>query len=617
MKSSSRRPPEFHSEYEPPGVHWVSGGSSGERRRPGGFITVRVPRATQPGTYTADVAVESPDRLIARLRDGFTYIPEGVIYSVTPALGQRGTVITLEGDNLLGGGGDLDSAVFTSASPAIELSANANPVGNTLIELVIPENLEPFPEEGIQVDIILTADTGAIVRRLGGFTLAPPGSITAVSPTSGQFATRVVISGANLLQGGSAGGIASITLAEVVADVLDADDGFPNPSDSEITVSAASSKSVTEGPVEITLVSGALITSPPGVTFQTLEEGTIGKLTPAFGPVGTSVDIQGSNLLGGGDFPSEVLLAGIPANVTSFDPNTITVIAGEPISPVGNDVMVTANTGAIVRNDVDVSWTYEILGTITSIEPTVGQQGVVVTIRGDSLVSRGSSISECSLAGVSGVPLSSNSTTVMCRAGFNDDSQSDTDPERLSGPVQLVADTGPVIVSNSSDPSTTFAYYVAAIDAIEPASGMNGTLVNISGVNLGGFPASGFEVLEVSVGGIPADVISSSNLLVQVRVGNSSAATIGDTVRVVSSSGAIVELSDAWNYTEPGRIEAVSPEDGVPGATIVLTGENLVPPCVTEVRVILGQTESYTARVVDTSRVEFRPGSSRRLRIRV
>ena len=576
----------------------------------GGFITVRVPRATLPGTYTADVAVESPDRLVARLRDGFTYIPEGVIYSVTPNLGQLGTMITIEGENLLGGGEGLesDAAVFTSASPAVQVQAAVDTAGNSVIQLVLSENPEAVPVDGIQTDIILTADTGAVVRRLNGFTLVPPGAIASISPTCGQFATRVVISGSNLIQGGSAGGIASITLAGVPADILDSDSGFLDPSDTEITVSAASSKSVTEGEVEIVFVSGAFITSPPGVTFQYFEDGVVTKISPGSGPVGTRVNILGDSLLGNAGFPSEVRLAGIPANITSFSPDSIDVIAGEPVSPTGNAVEVIANTGAIVTGMGDVRWTYETPGTITSIDPMVGRQGIIVTIRGDSLIGPGDRISECFLSGVPGEVMSFNSSTVMCEAGFNSNSQSGTNPDRLSGQTQLVVDTGPVIISNASDPNTTFTYYIAAIDRIEPTSGMNGTLVNISGLNLAGVPASGFEVTEVMVGGIPADVISSSNSEIQARVGESSDATIGDTVRVVSSSGAIVELSDAWNYTEPGQIEAVTPEDGVPGDTIVLTGENIVPPCVPEVRVILGQTEAYTARIVNTSRVEFRPG---------
>ena len=543
------------------------------------YITIIVPRATRAGMYTADVAVENLDRLVARLRDGFTYLPEGVIYSVTPNFGQRGTRVVLEGENLLGGGDFVASAtlagvsatVQSNTSERVELEVAANPTGT-------------FPILG---DIVLRADTNAIIRRLRGFTLVQPGQITSVSPSVGQFGTRVDITGSNLLQN-AALNISSVTLAGVEASIIG------EPSDSRIMVQAQDGSGGVTGVAEITLVSGAEITSD--TNFQYLERGQITRVTPDNGTVRTRVEITGTNLLGGGTTVTDVFLNGVRATMVSSNSTSVNVIANEGTPGPAGSVEIISNTGA---NVTGVSlWTYEDLGNITSIDPPVGQQGVEVRIAGNSLLGGlASQITSCFLADIPGEVISFSNELVVCRAGFNSTAR--------SGNVRLTTDTGPVI---RSDATLTFTYYAASIDSIEPTNGTNGTYVNIRGLNLFGFPGSNFTVENVMFGSVNVTeitVISGNDI--RVRVGPSDV-TYNDTVRVISTSGAFVELENAWSYTEPGRVMRVEPVFGFPGDTITITGDNLVPPCVPGVRVILGQTESYTATIINTSAVEFRPG---------
>jgi len=543
------------------------------------YITVMVPRATRPGTYTADVAVENLDRLVARLRDGFTYLPEGIIYSVTPNIGQRGTRVVLEGENLLGGGDFVASATLDGVSATVQSNTSER------VELEVSENpTGMFPISG---DIVLRADTNAIVRRLRGFRFVQPGRITSISPTFGQFGTRVRITGSNLLQSASLS-VSSVTLAGVEASIIG------EPSDSQITVQAQDVPRDVTGVAEITLVSGAKITS--SATFRHFERGQITRVTPDNGTVGTRVEITGTNLLGRGTTASEVFLNGVRASLVSSNSTSVNVVANEGApSPAGN-VEIISNTGA---NVTGVSlWTYEDLGNITSVDPPVGQQGVEVRITGNSLLGGlATQITSCVLADVPGEVISFSNELVVCRAGFN--------PTPRAGNVSLVADTGPVI---TSDPSLTFTYYATSIDSIEPTNGTNGTYVNISGINLFGFPESNFTVENVMFGSVNVTEITvTSGNDIRVRVGVS-AVTYNDTVRVISTSGAVVDLENAWSYTEPGNVSRVEPVFGFPGNTITIIGDNLVPPCVPGVRVILGQTESYTATIINTSAVEFRPG---------
>ena len=543
------------------------------------YITIMVPRATRAGMYTADVAVENLDRLVARLRDGFTYLPEGVIYSVTPNVGQRGTRVVLEGENLLGGGDFVASAtlagvsatVQSNTSERVELEVAANPTGT-------------FPILG---DIVLIADTDAIVRRLRGFTLVQPGRITSVSPTVGQFGTRVSITGSNLLQNASLS-ISSVTLAGVEASIIG------EPSDSQIMVQAQDGSGGVSGMAEIILVSGAEITSD--TTFQYLERGQITSVTPENGTVGTRVEITGTNLLGGGTTATEVFLDGVRATIVSSNSTSVNVIANESTPGPAGSVEIISSSGA---NVTGVSlWSYEDLGNITSVDPPVGQQGVEVRIAGNSLLGGlASQITSCFLADVPGEVISFSNEFVVCRAGFNLNAS--------SGNVRLTTDTGPVI---RSDVALTFTYYAASIDSIEPTNGTNGTYVNISGLNLFSFPGGSFSVESVMFGSVNVTEITvTSGNDIRVRVGPSNV-TYNDTVRVISTSGAFVELENAWSYTEPGRVMRVEPVFGFPGDTITITGDNLVAPCVPGVRVILGQTESYTATIINTSVVEFRPG---------
>ena len=572
----------------------------------GGYINVSVPRARRHGMYVADVAVESIERLVARLPDGFTYVPEGVVYLVTPRSGQRGTRIVLQGEDLLGNGSSIDSAVI-QVGPDNEVSLNVSgSSNNTRVELEVlgnPQNISVFPVDG---DIILTAATGAIVRRLDGFTFISPGLITSISPQAGQFGSEVTINGTDLLQGMPVSGV-MITVAGIEAMILEQDiNGDPTPAtDSQILVQVQRPEvglDPPSGPVEIVLPTGARITSSD--TFSYVMEGRITSVNPAIGTAGTNVEIEGSNLLGGGTSALRILLGGVEAD---FDPaqmiNRFVIVTAQEGTPGTGDVEIISNNGDIVI--LEDAWTYRELGQITGIDPAIGQQGVEVTISGESLLlgSQDNIIDLCVLAGVTGVVVRYTDDSVVCRAEY-----STTDVE-LTDIVQLRLANGPVITSNSS---VNFTYYPARIDQINPTNGSNGTFVNITGTNLFSEPSGDFNVSNVTFGGVVANVteVISRNTII-VRAGEFSNTSAGDVVRVTSDSGAFLELQNAWDYSEPGEIESITPDSGFPGDNITINGTNLAPvvcvPDRPDVRVILGQTESYEATVVNGS-IIFRPG---------
>ena len=563
-------------------------------------LNVSTPRAGEVGKYIADVTVEGTDGRVARLRDGFTFIEEGVIFSVTPSGGQRGTRIQVAGRNLLGGGSVISSARVGERG-GNEVSAIVINSDEDIVELEIENNLPAGTSYPLVGDITLVANTGATIIGVEMFTLVQPGQITSVSPTQGQFGTTVTIVGTNLLEGRTQDDINSITLAG--SDVIAILDTRTPPSDIQITVQANSSSESAPGRVIITLMTGAQIISPESVLFQYLPPGIINAVTPNIGTVGTRVVISGENLLGGG-LVDEITLGGMTADVMTPSNSEIVVRAQEAV--VGSGIVeILIDTGALISGG---EWEYEDLGVITSFSPTLGQQGTTVTISGISLL--GSSATEftsCTIAGIAGTMVRSSDNEAMCTVGFNPAAGINTNPSLLSGPIELTANSGPIIVS-----SAQFTYYVAYIDQIEPDNGTNGTYVTITGRNLIGSIESGdSDIASVTFGGIltlpmSTDIIDRDSI--RVRVGPSQTATSDNTVRLELTSGVFLELEDAWEYEEPGEIVSIFPESALPGGTVSINGSNIVPPCVSEITVIVGQTMSYEATVIDSSNVTFRPG---------
>lgn len=550
-------------------------------------ITVRAPRARRQGTFEVDVAVESANRLVARLRNGFTYLPEGTIFNIDPSFGQLGTRVVIQGANLLGGGVRIDMASIAGV-PANVIASN-----NETVQLTIMQNLlsATYPQLG---DIILTADTGATIRRLNGFTLVQPGEITSVSPGIGQIGTRVTINGRNLLQGTSFGNISSVFLAGIPATILSI------ASATQIVVQASSATAGTPGQIEVILISGARIISPSSITFQYLQAGRVTAVNPNIGPVGTNVIISGTNFLGGGSNISQVFLGGVEATITSSSNTQINVTAAEGMAG-SREVIIVSNTGTITNGSG--LWNYEDIGFITQVSPAIGQQGVVVNITGMALLSTSSSqIVECRIAGIVATRIMiSSRNEVACAAGRNPNSEMP-----LTGPVMLTTNTGVVIRSITN--ITNFTYYSAAINRISPLSGNNGTLVTITGTNLYGYPGSIGDIQRITFGSVEAMVLSRTLSTIQVRVGAFDSVTIGDTVTVLSTSGAVLELPNAWNYTQPRTISEVLPNSGRPGEVAYLFGQSLNLEAATSVSVIVGSVTSHNAQVINSSTIQFTLG---------
>ena len=550
-------------------------------------ISVRIPRATRSGRFTADVAVEDSTGLIARFRNAFTYLPEGILCDVQPAVGQSGTIITLQGERLLGGGAVIAS-VTVVGQPAAVREFNDTVIMVQLLSEVT--ELEMYPMLG---SIVLISNTGAVTRRLDSFSLVSTGVILQISPSVGQNGTLVNITGTGLIQGQLS--IASVVLAGISGRIVG------TPSDTIITVEAGRSTSATTPlPVVIVLSTGATFNSSVNnETFRYLPAGSITNLTPNSGTVGTRVLITGTNLLQGGTNITTVTLNGVPAIIMETSNTSIEVIAQAGTISRNGDVLVISDTGSSITGSR--LWTYESLGAVSSVLPVVGQAGSVVTVSGRSLLGSASRFSACVLAGIPArIQGRFNDTMLQCVAGF-----SLLNEMNITGPVQVVTSTG---VTLTSDTNITFTYYAASVNSISPVQGNNGTVVTINGLNLFTAPDLSSQLARVLFGSMVANIVSFSRDEIIVQVTFAANSTINNSIIIESTSGSFLEIPNSWTYTTPPQIHAIMPPCGFPGDTISLLGEYLVPANVNAVMVIVGQTMALNAQVVNASVIEFQAG---------
>jgi len=320
------------------------------------------------------------------------YREQGVILQISPNSGQRDTVVTINGTHLRGHGDEVVRVTLDSVEATIVSETNE------LVQVIAGDS------STAQVgDVIVISDSGSQVTLESGWEYLATGVITSVLPSSGQYQTRVTISGTNLLGHGSRtdnvsfGGVS-------VTDIFE--------QNSTHVVVAIDDTSV--GVVDILIVSdtGATVTAASAFTF--LQPGEISSIDPSSGREGTLVQILGQRLCGGGAEVVQVTLAGLDATIVGRDAcGLVRVTAHDFGAAVTGDVLLTSDTGAVVTRTNGC--TYVVEGEIDTVAPDAGQANTVVTITGDRLLGGGTSADTVELANVSAFIISSSATEVVVR----------------------------------------------------------------------------------------------------------------------------------------------------------------------------------------------------------
>ena len=167
----------------------------------------------------------------------FEYTEEGNITQVEPSFGQAGTVVTIYGTNLLGGGSSAD--VVTVADVPLSSVSSAN-------ESVVVGRLGSSPATSGPLEIV--SDTGAIVGGSVLFTYLSETAVTLVSPSEGQYGVYVNIYGSGMLAGGTS--VDEVLLGGVPASIL-------NSADTLVRVRAGASLDLGVGDVIVISDTGA------------------------------------------------------------------------------------------------------------------------------------------------------------------------------------------------------------------------------------------------------------------------------------------------------------------------------------------------------------------------
>ena len=270
-------------------------------------VAVVAPESANAGT-AGDVVLTAKTGATITAEDAFTFVEAGNITLVEPAKGQEGTVIEINGTGLLGGGASLASVTLA------DVEVKEITIGDDEEYVVVVADGSDDAGAG---DIVLTADTGAIVTLEDGFTYVADQVIELIKPAKGQLGTLVTISGTSLLGGGDS--VATLTLAGVDAGNITSE------SNTEIVVEIADSTADT-GAIVITSDTGAVVTTNDSA-WEYLENGAITSISPSSGQHKSAVTIIGERMLGGGSEIASLTLAGLTANVKSENDTYITIEA--------------------------------------------------------------------------------------------------------------------------------------------------------------------------------------------------------------------------------------------------------------------------------------------------
>jgi large repetitive protein len=346
----------------------------------------------------------------------FTVIGPGpYVTNFNPFVGSSTTLVTIGGAHFAG----VTNVSFNGKS-------------GTGLAVTLDYSLTVHAPSGVTSGPITVRGTNGTFTTSSNF-LAPP-TITGFSPAAGRSGTNVIVTGTNFL------GTTSVLFGSTPA--------------TDFTV--LSNNAVRVG-VPAGALTGALILMAPGGSYPTTSnfvvQPTIFGFTPGFGPVGTSVTINGANFnVGTPSVKFGGVQAATPTGI-SFSQLTAVVPAGATSGPV----TLTTTDGTSTSANL-----FYLPANITSFTPTNSAPGTTVRINGVNFTN-------ASAVSFNGTPVSfvvTNNTTIgaIVPAGFS------------TGPISV---TTPAGTANSAG----LFYAPPGITSFSPTHGLPGTNVVITGLN--------------------------------------------------------------------------------------------------------------------------------------
>src|SRR6267142_1475477 len=272
-------------------------------------------QATVPaGATSGPISVTTPGGT-ATSSGSFTVVNGPVISGFTPSSGRVGTSVTISGSGFTG----ATAVAFNGTSASFTVSSD------TAIQTTVPAGATSGP--------ISVTTPGGTATSSGSFTVVNGPGISGFTPASGPAGTSVTISGSGFT------GATAVAFNGTSAT-------FTVSSDTAIQTSVPAG--ATTGPVSVTTSGG---TAQSSGSFTVVPPPTIASLSPASGPVGTSVTINGSALTGatsvrfnglGATFTVQsdaAIQAVVPAGAAT-GPVTVTTAAGSATSAINFTVTI-------------------------------------------------------------------------------------------------------------------------------------------------------------------------------------------------------------------------------------------------------------------------------------
>ena len=388
------------------------------------------------------------------------------ISSFSPSSGYEGQLVTLTGTNL------SSTSVITfggTANNTVNSDFVVNSAGTQITNIIVPP--------GVQTGPISVATAGGTATSAGVFTVTPTvynavPTIAALSPASvgvGSPAFTLRVTGTGFMAR-SLVRLNGVALATTLVSNTEVTAAVP----ASALASAGSYPLTVSNPTPAGGTSGAatFVVTPPAIT----------SLTPASGPTGTLITLNGSGLKG----TTLITFAGSASNTVQYgftvnaDGTQITGVL-VPVGAKTGPVRATTPNGNATSSDA-----YTVTApVITSFTPTSGPEGTRLTIIGLGFT-------DASVITFTGT---SNNTVTT---GFSVNTINYPGSAISGVLVPPGAQTGPISVTTPNGTATSTGIFTViiipppTITSFTPTSGPAGTRITINGTNLDGTSAITF-----------------------------------------------------------------------------------------------------------------------------
>ena len=356
----------------------------------------------------------------------------------------------------------------------LALKAKIVTENSTAISLIVQEPEDRYVKT--TGDVVLMANTGAVITLENGWTYNVAGKITSVVPNKGREGTRVTIKGSDLLGRGKK--IVKMSLAGIaVAKIV----SF---SETEILVVVDKGAGATGS---ISILSDTHASTVHANSWTQVDVGKVALVTPSKGQFKTEVVLTGTTLRGGGARIIDVKLSGVTVEKIVNESDTlIRVIVARGSAGSAGQIALTADSGAVLVREA--AFEYLVEGEIKTVSPTSGQVDTRLIIEGQNLLGGGASLASIMIGAMAPKNVVSVNNSVVEVVVDNADAAASQD-------IVFTANTGAIVKG-----MRIWKYLARGeIQSVYPTTGQEGTRVTIRGERLRG-------------GGSAVDVVALANL---------------------------------------------------------------------------------------------------------